>query len=162
MTIGLNIGCDDNVIENSSGCNFYIGIDNLCHYDKNLSIHEKIDLWKDHVSQDSQYTNQTKKFKGKFVVADANNLPFKDNVFIKVNSSRFIGRYKIKNVIEETYRVLKNNGKFEIYSSYVLNNFFNKLIFDLLKFFEKINLKVQNFDEEENYMDIMIKMRKPK
>jgi len=73
---------------------------------------------------------QLKNPKIKTIQGDASSIPIKDEVFdiaLLINVIHHIKRTEHDNVLAETYRILKKEGKVMIIDKFFPNNFFNKL-----------------------------------
>ena len=73
---------------------------------------------------------QLKNPKIKPIQCDASSIPINDEVFdiaMLINVMHHIKRSEHENVISETYRILKKDGKVLIIDKFFPNNFFNKL-----------------------------------
>jgi len=87
----------------------------------------------------------------KLVIADVNKLPFKDRVFDKVTSSRFIGRNPRAGAWKELNRVLKEGATIEVFSAHNDVIFHPNRLIGMLKYFPTFHSEVIYLPSKQDY-----------
>lgn len=151
----LNIGCGSYINEGfEEPC---IGIDDLSDFgNEDDPIESKLQKFKEHVHNTYEEIEANELLKC-FVVADAERLPFREQVFDKVFCLRFIGRgYATAETIEEIYEVLKYGGILEAKGVMPFTDsesLSTQMLVVLLRDFKKIEIEADPYNNEDFWFD---------
>lgn len=147
----LNVGCGDYINEGFDEGAKYVGIDNLSDFTRGgevVGIDALLAEFKKCVVNNYGEEEAREHLKW-FVVADAKHLPFKDKVFGKIFSCRFMGRYEDFSW-QEINRVLKGD---EVFLSSADDDFFTIHMYEMTEFFSQFEFEVKFRPEIEDRLD---------